>query len=287
MKVTRPALRYHGSKWIIGEWIISQMPPHDVYVEAFGGAASVLLQKPRCGPEVYNDLDGAVVNVFRVLQDPVTAEQLRRRLALTPFARAEFDRTYEPPVDALDHACKMIARSQMGHGSDSTTRTCRTGFRSKMSGSRSLPSETWARWPAAVPEFVDRLSGVTIESRDACEVMLRFDAPRTLFYVDPPYVQSTRSSLGRRGLMTHGYRHEMTDDDHRRIAEVLHDLRGMVMVSGYRSALYDELYGDWNQLQCDTLADGAKKRTEFLWFNEAAWQASRRQRVLPLEAGAA
>jgi DNA adenine methylase len=280
VSVTRPLLRYHGGKWAIGEWIIAQMPPHEIYVEAFAGAASVLLRKERCGPEIINDLDGELVNVFRVLQDPVKAEQVRRRIALTPFARAEFDRTYETAVDDVDRACKTLARSQMGHGTDSITRSCRTGFRSKLSGSRALPSETWARWPAAVPEFVERLRGVVIENRDAAEVMLRFDMPGTLHYVDPPYVSATRSSIEGRSAKTHGYRFEMTDDDHERLAEVLLELKGMVMLSGYRSTLYDDLYGDWERLECETLADTAKPRTECLWFNAAAWERSRRQQSL-------
>lgn len=248
------------------------------------GGGSVLMSKPRCGPEVYNDLDGSVVNVFRVLQDPRKAAKLRRRLALTPFARAEFDRTYEPPVDDVDAACKAIARSHMGHGTDSLTRSCRTGFRSKLSGSRALPSETWARWPDSVPAFVDRLRGVVIEQRHACEVMLRFDLPQTLFYVDPPYVHSSRTSLGERGAKTHGYRHELTDADHRELAAVLHGLKGMVMLSGYPSPLYDELYGAWQREECATLADTAKRRVECLWFNDAAW-AARPQRGLALESG--
>lgn len=284
-RVKRPAVRWHGGKWIAGKWIIDNMPAHSVYCEPYGGGANVLLQKPCCGPEVYNDLDGAVVNLFRVLQNPISAETLRRRLEFTPFARAEFDRSYEPPTDDIDFAWKTIVRSQMGHGTDSVTRTCRTGFRSKLTGSRAIPSETWERWPSSVPDLVDRLRGVTIERRDAVEVMLRFDRTDTLFYVDPPYVQSSRSSLGRRGVATHGYRHEMSDEDHRALSAALHGMKGMVMLSGYKTALYRELYGGWKSLESAALADGAKPRTEVLWFNAAAWE-HRPQKQLAFATGA-
>lgn len=281
MAVKRPVLRYHGGKWLMAPWIIQHMPKHKVYVEAFGGGGSVLLRKDRVSAEVYNDLDGLVVNIFRILQDPAKADQVCRRLSLTPYARSEFDRTYTEPADEIEWACFMIMRSFMGHGTDSIGRTCRTGFRGKMTDNRALPSEAWASWPRSVAEFVDRLRGVVIENRQATEVILRMDTASTLFYVDPPYVSSTRSSLdGGRGA-SHGYRCELTDDDHVALAEVLSGVKGMVMLSGYSSPLYDELYGDWFRLERQSMADGARVRTECLWFNAAA-ERRRPQRGLAL-----
>src|SRR4051794_13847975 len=159
MLPTRPALRWHGGKWLLAPWIISHFPAHRVYVEPFGGGASVLLRKPQVAAEIYNDLDGRVVNVFRVLRDPVKAAELKRRAELTPFARAEFEWSYGSPVDDIDDAHRAIVLSFMGFGSDSVTRSCRTGFRSKMSDSRSLPSQAWATWHESIPQFVDRLRG--------------------------------------------------------------------------------------------------------------------------------
>ncbi len=228
------------------------------------------MRKDRVSAEVYNDLDGMVVNVFRVLQDPVKAETLCRRIFLTPFARDEFDLTYTAPADDIEWACFAIMRSFMGHGTDSITRTCRTGFRSKLTDNRALPSEAWASWPLSVADFVERLRGVVIENRDATEVMLRMDTKTTLFYVDPPYVTSTRSSLAGRSGVTHGYAHELTDDDHISLAETLHGLCGMVMLSGYSSPLYDDLYREWFPVERQTMADGARLRVECLWFNPAA-----------------
>lgn len=106
----RPILRYHGSKYRMAPQLIALMPQHNCYVEPFGGGGGVLLRKPRVGAECYNDLDGNVVNVFRQLQNPASAAQLERLIRLTPFSRAEFDRSYRRPKNMLDAAHKMIVR---------------------------------------------------------------------------------------------------------------------------------------------------------------------------------
>jgi DNA adenine methylase len=283
MSVNRPVLRYHGGKWKLAPWIIANMPPHSVYVEPFGGGGNVLLRKERIPAEVYNDLDGRIVQVFRTLQDPDKASAVRRRLSLTPYARAEFDSCYQSTVDEIDGVCKTIMLSFMGHGTDSITRSCRTGFRAKMSDDRATPAAPWATYWEAVDDFVERLRGVVIEQRDATEVMLRMDTPKTLFFVDPPYVTSTRSSITGRSSSTHGYTYEMTDADHCALAETLGGLRGMVMLSGYPSALYGQLYSKWNCLEREAMADGAKKRTECLWLNDAAWAARSQMELMPRE----
>lgn len=107
MTVSRPALRYLGGKWMLAPWIIQHFPPHQIYVEPFGGAASVLLRKPRVHAEIYNDLDGDVVNLFRVLRDPQAAADLIDRIALTPYSRAEFVASYEPTAEPVEWARRL------------------------------------------------------------------------------------------------------------------------------------------------------------------------------------
>src|SRR3990172_7088785 len=101
---TRPALRYFGGKWRLAPWIVSHFPAHRIYVEPFGGGASVLIRKPRSYGEIYNDIDSHVVNVFRVLRDPQTADELEQLLRLTPFARDEFVLAREPSLDPVEDA---------------------------------------------------------------------------------------------------------------------------------------------------------------------------------------
>jgi DNA adenine methylase len=278
---TRPALRYHGGKWKLAPWVIEHMPAHHIYVEAFGGAASVLLRKPRSYGEVYNDLDDEVVNVFRALRDPALAVELARRLALTPFARTEFKAAYTDPTDDLDRAYKMIVRSFMGFGSASMTRKHYTGFRSNSNRAGTTPAQDWGNWPRGIELLVERLRGVVIENREAMLVMTQHDTAETLHYVDPPYPQSTRSSLNNRnGNRGHYYRHDMTDDEHRALAAGLRELAGMVMVSGYRCPLYDdELYPDWVSIERRHMADGARPRIEVLWMNDGCADAAIRDRA--------
>jgi DNA adenine methylase len=266
----RPALRYHGGKWRLAPWIIAHFPPHKVYVEPFGGGASVLLRKSPLAAECYNDLDATVVGVFRVLRDPAKARELQRRLALTPFARAEFDWSYEPAVDDIDGAHKMVVRSFMGHGSDSVTRGCRTGFRARLTDERALPSWSWANYADTIPFFTGRLLSVTIEQRDAGEIIARYDGPATLFYCDPPYRHGLRSALRGRSKRMHGYAHELDDADHVALLERLCGLEGMVALSGYPDASYDEALAGWQRVECSSMADGAQPRTEVLWLNPAA-----------------
>lgn len=265
--IARPVLRYHGGKFRLAPWVIAHFPAHRVYVEPFGGAASVLLRKARSYAEVYNDAWGVVVNVFRVLRDPATAAELERLLRLTPYAREEFDACGDEQIrqidDPVERDRRTILRSFAGFGSASTNAQHSTGFRSNSNRSGTTPAHDWAHYPDIIPDFTRRLQGVVIENRPAAEVIREHDGPRTLHYVDPPYVQSTRNI--KRGNAY--YDQEMTDDDHRELAGELHHARGMVVLSGYRCDLYDELYADWARVDCDAYADGAQPRVESLWLS--------------------
>ena len=271
---SRPVLRYHGGKWLLAPWIIRHFPQHRVYTECFGGAASVLLQKPRCRAEVYNDLDSDLVNVFRVLRAATTVQDLQRSLMLTPFSREEFFAAYEPATDPVERARRAIVRAFMGFGSAAFVAIHRTGFRANSNRSGTTPAQDWTHWPDEVPAFVERLRGVIVENRPALEILRQHDGPETLHYVDPPYVHSTRSFKWRATGQV--YRHELTEEDHRQLAEVLHSLSGMVVLSGYACDLYDlELYRFWRRIERAAHADGARDRVEVLWLNPAA--ATRQQ----------
>lgn len=268
---TRPVIRYHGGKWRLAPWIISHFPPHRVYVEPFGGAGSVLLRKPRAKGEVYNDLWGRVVDVFRVLRDPEMAADLARRLTLTPFAREEFAAASPGAFetdDIIERARLTIIRAYFGHGSNSIDETQSTGFRSNSMRSNTTPAVEWANYPLQITRFAERLRGVIIENRLAAEVMRGFDAADTLHYVDPPYVHATRTNGNKHDVKQ--YRYEMTDEDHAALGALLTSLRGMVIVSGYPHPLYDEMFAGWKRREIKALADGALERTEVLWINPAA-----------------
>lgn len=239
------------------------------------------MRKPRASlVEVYNDLDGEIVGLFRALRDPAAAARLADLIQRTPFARAEFDLSYEPSDDPIEQARRTVVRSFFGFGSDSAS-GAKTGFRANGNRQTAHPAKDWGNLPSAIATFCDRLRGVVIENREAVEVLLQHDSPETLHYCDPTYLPETRSlAVLRTGK---GYRHEMTREDHERLAEALHAAQGMVILSAYPSDLYDALYRDWTAKARRALADGGLVRTEVLWLNPAcvkALDASRSQQRL-------
>lgn len=267
--VKRPVVRWFGGKWKLADWIIAHFPVHRIYVEPFGGGGSVLLRKPRVYAEVYNDLDDEIVNLFRVLRDPDQAARLIELLRLTPFARRELEAAYERCEDPVERARRLVALSFMGFGSNAHARVP-TGFRSNSSRSGTTPAADWMNYPEVLGGAVDRLRGVVIEHRDALQVMTQHDGPTTLHYVDPPYVHATRGRGNPYDVLYRGYAHELSDDDHRALLVFLRGLKGMVMLSGYPHAIYDEALSDWRRVERAAHADGARARTEVMWLNRAA-----------------
>lgn len=279
-KPTRPALRWHGGKWLLAPWIIEHLPPHQVYVEPFGGAASVLVRKPRAYAEVYNDLDGDVVNLFRVLQDETATEQLIALLTVTPFARDEFELAYKPAKNSIERARRLVIRSFMGFGSNGHNARVKTGFRANSNRSGTTPARDWLNYPDNLRAIAERFRGVVVEDRPAAEVMAAHDGPETLHYVDPPYLPETRSlknpydlkyragkgTAHRSGM----YEHELTAADHEVLLSNLLGLKGMVVLSGYPAPMYDEALEGWRKIERAAHADGARDRTEVLWINPAA-----------------
>lgn len=263
--IERPVIRYFGGKYLLAPWIIDQFPAHKIYVEPYGGAASVLMRKPRSYAEVYNDLDGGVVSLFRILQNSEQSKELERRLVLTPFSREEFNLAYERSEDPIENARRLIARCYMGFGADGhNDERGKTGFRANSKKSGSTPAHDWNNYPRQISVFCERLAGVVIENRDALEVMNQQDSLETLHFVDPPYVHSTRSRQN-------NYKFEMTNDDHTKLLTFLESLTGMVVLCGYQNEIYNSL--KWLSIKRESLADGASKRTEILWLNPAAANA--------------
>lgn len=269
MKLDHPLIRYHGGKFRLAHWIISHMPNHVCYTEVFGGAAGVLLQKPRAYAEVYNDLDGDIVNLFEVLRDSGSREQLIELLVLTPYSRSDFENAWEPTENKIERARRVCVRAQMGFGSAGATKGI-TGFRIDTKRQYGTAQSLWATYPEHLGIIGQRLSGVLIENRPAVQVLKEHDAETTLHYVDPPYVMDTRYDGAKSGRI---YRHEMNDQDHQELLETLTNLKGMVMLSGYPSELYDDFLVGWKRIDTSSRISagrGTALRTECLWLNPAA-----------------
>lgn len=282
--ITAPVIRYHGGKFRLAQWVIEHFPPHLVYVEPFGGAAGVLIQKARSHGEVYNDLDGDIVNLFRVLQKEDTRAALTELLVLTPYAREEFEQAWIFTDEPVERARRTIIRAQMGFGSAGATKGT-TGFRIDCCRKYSTAQQLWARYPDQIAAIGQRLAGVLIENRPALDVMLAHDSPQTLHYVDPPYMHDTRVRGAQKGLY---YRHELDDGQHAELLDALNTLQGAVVLSGYPSALYAERLEGWTMNSTTariSAGRGGDTRTECLWINPAC-MAALQQRGLPLEGAA-
>ena len=263
--MNRPVLRYHGGKWRLAPWVIMHFPRHARYVEPYCGVASVLMRKPRVKQEIINDMNAAVVNVFRCLRDPDLAATLEAQLRLTPFAHDEYNASNEPSDDPVELARRTFVRSFQSFGATGVIRHT-SGFRLDLQ-SRRTTEHCWPEIPSFIKYWCERLQGVVIESMPAVKLINRVDKANngaTLFYVNPPYVHKSDRD------MRNVYEFEMTEDDHRELSDALHSIKGQVVLSGYPSELYKELYGDWQQVSRPHVANCAKQTTESLWISPNA-----------------
>ncbi len=267
--IAHPVIRYHGGKFRLAQWVISHFPKHTCYTECFGGAAGVLIQKPRAYAEVYNDLDGDIVNLFKVLRSDSKRTKLIEQLVLTPYARDEFELAWESTADEVERARRVIIRAQMGFGSAGATKGI-TGFRIDTKRAYGTAQSLWATYPENLAFIGQRLSGVLIENRPGIQVLKDHDGSDTLHYVDPPYVHDTRYSGAKSGRI---YRHEMSDQDHEELLKVLLELEGKVIVSGYPSEIYNDYLANWKRVETTARISsgrGTDTRTECLWISPNA-----------------
>lgn len=269
-----------GGKGVLAPWIASLLPAHGHYVEPFCGSLAVLLAKSPSRHETVNDLDRGIQTFWRVLRD--RPDELARACALTPHSRAEFDDAQTEPDPADEIECARRIWLRLTQSRSATLR--RSGWRHYVEPgtyNTSMPSYLDG-YRERMPAAAERLMRVSLECRPALELIASYGSrPGCLLYVDPPYVGSTRG----RG---NNYRVEMkTEDEHRELAKALWDCSAAVVLSGYPSPLYDELYEGWYREQASASTgngrDGGRARVEVLWSNRPLGA----QGVLDFEAGAA
>jgi DNA adenine methylase len=255
----KPPIAYYGGKTSMAPWIVEHFPAHFHYVEPFAGSLAVLFAKGPSPMETVNDLDRDLMTWWRVLRN--RPADLERVCALTPHSRLEHAVAYENVDDELEQARRVWVRLSQGRAG--TLR--KTGWRHyvRPTGTTSMP-EYLAAYVERVAYCAERLHEVSLECRPAAEVIAVYGPERDcLLYIDPPYLTSTRTSVN--------YRHEMgAEAQHRELAEQLFDCDAAVVLSGYASALYDELYADWDRVERRTYTGQARTRSariEVLWSN--------------------
>jgi DNA adenine methylase len=279
-------LKWHGGKSYLADKIVRLMPPRCKnpnapvaddpgwlhYVEPFfGGGAVLFANDPEGISEVANDLNGALTNFWRALQEDYSFRLFERAVASTPFSEEEWLKAsqFEQDSQWRETRWKQAARffvhcrQSLSGRMDAFAAISRTRARRGMNEQVSA----WLNVIEGLPAVHARLKRVLILNKPALDVIHSEDGPRTLFYLDPPYLHETRATTGE-------YEHEMSKEDHCRLLDALGGIKGRFLLSGYDNVHYDlamKLYG-WNRHDFDlpnNAAGGKNKRrmTECLWCN--------------------
>lgn len=253
---------WYGGKQNLAKHIIRIMPQHRTYVEVFGGGAAVLFAKPPSPVEVYNDIDSGLVNFFRVLRDPEKYKRLQELLELTPYSREEFYYCRETWRDVEDD----VERARRWYYVAISSFSGAWGVSWKHSATRNKAKRYYSKI-AMFDKFHERIKNVQVENLDFREIIPKYDTEETLFYLDPPYMPTTRRKPYQ------GYVHEMSIKDHKDLIKLLLKIKGYAILSGYANSLYSKLEDNgWNRIDikvkvtADTL-DTRKEAIESLWFN--------------------
>ena len=249
-------LKYPGAKNRIADWICQYIPHHEVYLEPYFGSGAVFFNKIPAKIETLNDLDGNVVNYFRIIRErPV---ELISQLEMTPYSREEYYNACVilPEDTEIERARKFAVRCWMGFG---CSNLYRNGFRSSQQRTSPHTTKEWQELPERLMAASERLKNAQIENLPALELIRRYDTPDVFMYVDPPYLHGTRKN--------YLYRYEMQDQEHIELLELLAGHPGKVLLSGYDNELYNDMLPGWRKMQKKTQAEAGIPRIETLWMN--------------------
>ena len=259
------AFGWYGGKYSHLDFILPNLPGDAThFCDVFGGSAAVLFNREPSPVETYNDIDSELVNFFETLRNQ--QDDLLRAISLTPFSREELARAceYQSGLSALERARRFFVRARQTRtglaqaSSEGRWAHCVLTSRAGMAGAVSR----WLGSVEGLAEIAQRLQRVQIENAPALDVIARYDTPETVFYLDPPYVHAARGDSAAYGF-------EMNDADHAELAAALSSIRGRAVLSGYRTPLYDELYGGWRRVDAPvrTAHSVRQPRRESLWLN--------------------
>ena len=253
--------RYPGSKWVLADWIIGHFPSgyeKMVYLEPFAGSGAVFFNKRPGSVETINDLNGDIVNLFRVLREQ--PDELKRLLSLTPYSREEYQQSIEPCTDPLEKARRFMVRTTQAIGAKPDS-----GWRNHKQMKIGGTACKWGGITETIDEAARRLRGdtthlVQIERMDGLQLIARYNHPDVLMYLDPPYMKNTRKS---RRL----YSYEMDDSDQEAMLDLILKSKAKIALSGYPNDLYDRRLAGWNTDTALSHTTSAEVVTEQIWMN--------------------
>lgn len=237
-KISHPLLRNQSSKFKISDWVLSFFPKHRIYVEPFGGCASILLNKSPSDIEVYNDLNLDLYNLFRILREPEQAQSLIYAIENTPFSQKEFKQAFRNTQNNIEKARRLFIRSQLSFFDDGKPLDIQ-------SGNLMANLESWNQQPKVIQHASKRLKNTIIENRDALEVLDLYDTPDTLFFIDYPFSS------------------EHLSDHETELINKLIGVKGSVILCGWDNALYHDLLNGWVKKK---RVQPGRTRAECLWI---------------------
>lgn len=263
-------INWFGGKYYMANDIINLFPKHRVYVEVFGGAGHILFKKEPSAIEVYNDIDSGLYLFFKILRDENKANLLKQKLDLTPYSREEFYHcrdTWRDEQDDIEKVRKWYVTAMQSFSTNFST------WSHSKSKSRRGMSQAVSQWLGKIednlPKAVERLKVVQIENMDYKDLLKKYDGEDTLFYLDPPYIHKTRK-------MTYQYAHEMEDEQHEEMIDILLHIKGKAILSGYDNEIYNKLLnngwkrvflGEYDKRSEKAINESRSKGQEFVWIN--------------------
>lgn len=243
-KLIKSVIPYVGGKYFMIKHLLPLIPPHNIYVEVFGGAANLLLNKPPSTIEVYNDINSELVTLFRVIRDKDKLEELKRLLYLTPFSRDEYNHLLNQDISSLSDVERAYRFYYI----------CRTSFNGIPGRSFAYPTPGRNRTISYLNSIdkldliYERFKYITIENDSFEKIIPRYDYPDTLFYLDPPYIPDTRKD-------NRFYQHEMSYEQHEQLVSLLLNIKGMCIFSCYMHDMYNILIeNNWGVIEIESVA---------------------------------
>jgi DNA adenine methylase len=267
--IAKSPINWFGGKYYMANDIINLIPEHEIYVEVFGGAGHILFKKHPSKVEVYNDIDSGLYLFFKTIRDKNKVNQLKEKLDLTPYSREEFYNcrdTWRAEQDEIEKVRKWYVTCMQSFSTGFNTWSYRTKSRRGMSMSVSA----WlGNIEENLPNAVERLKLVQVENIDFRKIISKYDKKDTLFYLDPPYIHDTRK-------MTYTYAHEIQEQDHKELVDILLNIKGKAILSGYEHPIYNKLIeNDWRKISLGefdkrsikAINKSREKGEEILWLN--------------------
>ena len=264
----RPPIKTHGGKYYLSNWIIEHFPEgyeDMVYCEPFCAGASVFLNKKPSMEEVISDIDTGVISVFKSLRDE--PQEFITRIKRTRYTERAFkmaqNRSEKPFDDYIDHAVNEYVLRRMSRGGLKRA----FAWSERTRGGKPGDLNAWDTMIESLPLIAERIKNTNILSENFVQIIKVWDEDETFFYLDPPYLHSTRSEGA-----TNAYEHELTVEDHISMLLLANNARGKVIISGYASPLYNRHLKEWNCKKKSVANHSGQsktkeRRTECIWMN--------------------